>query len=95
MNSSTFDSFVNLIDEQPADIVHHVARHRARTIERTIKSGKAPDNETRQIMAFCEFLDNPTLPKNLSAPEQEFYRRTVARLVAAKKMPPSVMNPFS
>lgn len=94
MKPSTFDSIVKLIDAAPAEAIHGAARLHAGAIERKMKRGKALDEEGSRIMAFCEFLDNPALPKNLSALEKEFYRRTVARLVAARKMPPGIMNQF-
>ncbi|HEY3762501.1 MAG TPA: hypothetical protein VGN23_12210 [Verrucomicrobiae bacterium] len=88
------------ISELPAQAVYTATEKEREMIEEDISYHRSfPIRDTMSILGFCRFVHAAMIgmamtPSILPFDHVEFYRRMVARLVAARELTPSALQQF-
>jgi hypothetical protein len=95
MRLSLFDSFADMIEAIPARAVIRTLERESKMLQEDLALQRpVPPVEAASIIGFCRFaeavsrgLPVPAPTSAIPAAHVEFYRQTVARLIAAGELP--------
>lgn len=102
MRLSLFESFASMVETMPARAIIPMLERERRMLEEDLDCQRpVPAQEAASILAFCRFIEAArkltpaNFPiQNLPARQVQFYRQTVARLVAADGLPYQAKDNF-
>src|SRR5262249_12842633 len=100
METRFFNLFSTMIESLPSKAVIGAVTLERQMLENDLKRGRlVPVEEAASIVNFCLFLESSALAAKVApyyVPREhiQFYRRIVARLIAAGELPPSVWRQF-
>lgn len=95
-----FGNFLEMISSLPTEAVYTATEKEREMIEEDISYHRSfPIRDTMSILSFCRFLHAEMIglsvtPSILPFDHVEFYRRMVARLVAAHELPSIALQQF-
>ena len=102
MRQCLFDSFANMIEAIPARAVLRTLERESKMLQEDLMMQRpVPAGQAASILGFCRFtgavsrgLPVPALSAAIAADQVEFYRKTVARLIASGELPPHAASEF-
>ncbi len=95
MRQCLFDSFADMIEAIPARAVLRTLEREGKMVQEDLDMQRpVPRGQAASILDFCHFVEAVTRGMPAPAPsaaipaaQVEFYRKTVARLIAAGELP--------
>ncbi|HTB84319.1 MAG TPA: hypothetical protein VK742_11745 [Candidatus Sulfotelmatobacter sp.] len=102
MRQCLFDSFADMIEAIPARAVLRTLERESKMVQEDLMMQRpVPAAQAASILDFCRFVEAVTLGLAIPAPsaastaaQLEFYRKTVARLIAAGELPQNAAPEF-
>jgi hypothetical protein len=102
MRQSLFDSFADMIEVIPARAVLRTLERESKMLQEDLAMQRPlPAGQAASILDFCRFVGTvsrglavPAPAAAISAAQMEFYRKTVARLIAAGELPLHAASEF-
>jgi len=102
MRQCLFDSFADMIEAIPSRAVLRTLERESKMLQEDLALQRdVPAGQAASILCFCRFVGTvsrglpvPAPAAAISANQMEFYRKTVARLIAAGELPQNAALEF-